>query len=177
MNNELLTYGLINTAFGTFGFVARGERLIATFLPDTTERVRRVIKSRYPEAVERRDGFEKFRRDVAGYFTGHPVRFDVPIDLDSFDGFARRVLETCRRIPPGETKTYAQLAKAAGSAGAARAVGNTMARNLLPLVVPCHRVVRSDGSLGGFSTPQGLTLKEHMLELEGALLISARRTA
>ena len=80
--------------------------------------------------------------------------------------FRRRVITQTRRIARGETLTYAQVARLAGSPGAARAVGTTMATNLFPLVIPCHRVVGSNGRLGGFTAPGGTVLKQQLLELE-----------
>jgi methylated-DNA-[protein]-cysteine S-methyltransferase len=92
---------------------------------------------------------------------------DVSISLDHLGPFARKVVQRCRRIPAGQTMTYAQLAAASGSAKAARAVGNVMASNRFPLIVPCHRVVGSGGGLGGFSAPQGIELKKQLLRSEG----------
>ena len=93
---------------------------------------------------------------------------NVPVALDAKTEFRRRVLQQCRRIPYGDTLTYAELAVAAGSPRACRAVGNIMARNRIPLVIPCHRVVGSHGSLGGYSAPSGLPMKQRLLRLEGA---------
>lgn len=101
------------------------------------------------------------------YAAGGMVDFsDVPLDLSKLTEFQRRVVDECRRIAPGRTLTYAELAAKVGHPGAARAVGNTMAANRFPIVVPCHRVVGSAGSLGGFSAPSGISLKQKMLELE-----------
>lgn len=91
---------------------------------------------------------------------------DLKIDTDNMTAFQRRVLQQCRRIKPGKTLTYGQLAAKAGSPQAARAVGNVMASNRFPLVVPCHRVVASN-SLGGYSAPNGLRLKRILLAREG----------
>lgn len=91
---------------------------------------------------------------------------DVELYFAGVAPFARRVLEACRQIPPGETLSYAELARLAGSPGAARAAGNTMARNRCPLIVPCHRVVGSNGRLGGYSAPQGLSMKRRLLSAE-----------
>jgi methylated-DNA-[protein]-cysteine S-methyltransferase len=88
---------------------------------------------------------------------------DVSIDLSHLGTFARRVAERCRKIPPGKTMTYGQLAAACGSPHAARAVGNVMRTNRVPLIVPCHRVVGHNNALGGFSAPQGVQLKQKML--------------
>jgi methylated-DNA-[protein]-cysteine S-methyltransferase len=93
---------------------------------------------------------------------------DVQLDLSHLTEFQRRVVQQCRRIRGGRTLSYAELAAKAGFPGAARAVGNTMARNRFPIVIPCHRVVGSAGSLGGFSAPSGISLKQRMLNLEGA---------
>lgn len=82
--------------------------------------------------------------------------------------FTQRVLRRCRQIGYGQTLTYAELAAAVGSPGAARAVGNVMSHNRLPLVIPCHRVVGCGGSLGGYSAPGGIRVKQRLLELEGA---------
>jgi len=94
---------------------------------------------------------------------------DVELDLSDRTAFQCAVIRQCRRIPRGQTYTYGQLAARAGYPGAARAVGNVMAANRVPLIVPCHRVVGSSGKLGGFSAPQGLTMKRRLLRLEGSL--------
>jgi len=107
------------------------------------------------------------------YADGEPVDLrDVPVTLDHLSTFQRRVVKACRAIPAGERRTYGELAAAAGSPGAARAVGSVMANNRVPLIVPCHRIVASGGKLGGFSSPQGLAMKRRLLELETASLFS-----
>ncbi len=78
-------------------------------------------------------------------------------------------MAACRRIPWGQTRSYAQLAAVAGRPGAARAVGSVMAKNRVPLVVPCHRVIASSGQLGGYSAPQGLSLKRRLLAMESGV--------
>ena len=91
---------------------------------------------------------------------------DVEVDSGPGTDFQRRVLQCCRGIPYGETLTYGQLAAKAGFAGAARAVGNCMAANRVPLVIPCHRVVAAHGGLGGYSAVGGLRVKRYLLDLE-----------
>jgi methylated-DNA-[protein]-cysteine S-methyltransferase len=106
------------------------------------------------------------------YADGEPVDFsDVAVAVDHLSTFQRRVVKACRAIPAGQHRTYGQLAAAAGSPGAARAVGQVMATNRVPLVVPCHRVLAAGGGLGGFSAPQGLAMKRRLLALEGAHLV------
>jgi methylated-DNA-[protein]-cysteine S-methyltransferase len=95
--------------------------------------------------------------------------FRGPLDLSLVPPFERAVLQTLRRIPPGQVRTYGEIARALGKPSAARAVGTACARNPLPLLIPCHRVVRSDGKLGGYSLRGGATLKRQLLEAEGAL--------
>jgi len=90
----------------------------------------------------------------------------VEVDPGVVSRFQRRVIETCRKIPWGSTWTYGELAAKAGYPGAARAAGNCMAANRIPLVVPCHRVVGADGRLRGYSGPGGLRMKQRLLELE-----------
>ncbi|MCP4190819.1 MAG: MGMT family protein [Planctomycetaceae bacterium] len=92
---------------------------------------------------------------------------EVPLDLPSMTHFRSRVLLACQGIHYGETLSYGQLARLAGSPRAARAVGGVMADNPLPLIIPCHRVVGANRKLGGFSAPNGLSLKQRLLRLEG----------
>ena len=100
---------------------------------------------------------------------------DIPLELSHLSSFQRKVVDRCRRIAAGKTRTYGELADLAGFPGAARAVGSVMSSNRYPIVIPCHRVVGSAGSLGGFSAPQGISLKQRMLTLEGAPLKSKPR--
>jgi len=109
---------------------------------------------------------ERFQSFSAGH---EDNLWDLTIDNGDLTTFAQQVVHHCRRIDFGETLSYGELAAKAGSPGAARAVGNIMAKNRFPLVVPCHRVVGSGKSLGGFSAPDGLTMKRRLLEMEGSL--------
>lgn len=104
---------------------------------------------------------------LADYAEGRNVSFpSVPLDLTGLTPFQQRVLAACQRIPRGSIVTYRQLAETAGSPKAARAVGQCLAKNRFPLIIPCHRVVGSQGQLTGFSAPQGLTMKRRLLALE-----------
>jgi methylated-DNA-[protein]-cysteine S-methyltransferase len=106
---------------------------------------------------------------VTRYFAGEPIDFsDVRIDLDDQDGFFQQIYAATRRIGWGHTTTYGTLAKALGAGPeAARDVGQAMARNPVPLIIPCHRVLAAGGKVGGFSAPGGSAAKMRMLELEG----------
>jgi O-6-methylguanine DNA methyltransferase len=116
------------------------------------------------EGKERRH--EGFERTLGRYFAGKRERFNFPIDLREMTRFEKDVLEAARGIGYGETRSYSWLARRAGRPKGARAVGRALAKNPLPLVIPCHRVVRSDGSIGGFSMAGGVETKRKLLELE-----------
>jgi methylated-DNA-[protein]-cysteine S-methyltransferase len=105
-------------------------------------------------------------RQLDEYFAGRRRGFELAVDLELAAGFRRTVLSYLTRIPYGRTESYADVARDAGRPAAVRAVGSACATNPLPVVVPCHRVVRSDGSLGGYLG--GLDAKRTLLALEGA---------
>jgi methylated-DNA-[protein]-cysteine S-methyltransferase len=108
------------------------------------------------------------RRELDEYFEGKRTDFDLPIDWSLVRGdFGRRVLQATARIPFGEVSTYRDVATRAGSAGAVRAAGNALGTNPMPIVVPCHRVLRTGGGLGGYTG--GLHRKETLLGIEGVL--------
>jgi methylated-DNA-[protein]-cysteine S-methyltransferase len=120
-----------------------------------------------PRIVEAPGYFDAVRRELEEYFHGQRTRFDLPLDWSLTGGFGRRVLEHTARIPYGEVSTYKEMAAAAGSPRGARAAGNALGANPIPIVVPCHRVLHSGGGLGGYGG--GLDRKEFLLKLEGAI--------
>lgn len=108
------------------------------------------------------------RRELAAYFAGRSRSFSTPCDLAHLPHFTRAVLRITAKIPYGEVRSYRWVAKKLGRPKATRAVGNALGRNPIPVVIPCHRVVRSDGGLGGYAL--GLAWKRRLLSLErGAL--------
>lgn len=119
-----------------------------------------------PASYKARRLAEKARAELAEYLEGRRTFFTVPVDLSGLPGFQRGVLAAARTIPFGEVRPYAWIAERIGSPRAVRAVGTALGRNPVPFIVPCHRVVRSDGSVGGyfFGTP----VKDYLLELERA---------
>jgi len=130
----------------------------------TLERLAREVSPRILEQPARLDAA---RRELDEYFAGRRRAFDLDLDWRLTHGFRRRVLRATARIPFGETSTYSRMATAAGSPRAYRAAGTALGSNPLPIVVPCHRVLRSGGALGGYGG--GLPRKEELLRLEGAL--------
>ena len=115
--------------------------------------------------IERPERFAEVRRQLDEYFAGNRRRFDLPLDLRGPE-FYRRCWQALLRIPYGETWSYAQLAAELGSPRSSRAVGQANHHNPVAIIVPCHRVIASDGSLAGFGG--GLAAKEFLLKLEGA---------
>lgn len=107
---------------------------------------------------------------LAAWFSGERHEFTVPVDLGAVSGFRRRVLEAAREVPFGETVSYREMAIAAGSPDAVRAAGSAMGANPVPILIPCHRVIRSDGSPGLYGG--GEKLKRRLLEFE-AVAVSA----
>jgi methylated-DNA-[protein]-cysteine S-methyltransferase len=121
-----------------------------------------------PRVLEAPARVDEPRRELDEYFAGRRKEFDLPIDWSTLRGFTRKVLRETARIDFGELRSYAEVASAAGSPRAVRAAGNALGANPMPVVVPCHRVVRTGGALGGYTG--GLERKEFLLRLEGSLL-------
>lgn len=163
-----MTYTIFETAWGPFCFVSQGGRLLSTYLPADRAGMLRRITQDWPDAEEAAKALPGFQRAVIAHFDGKRSTFGVDTDLSAMSGFQQSVLAACRRIPHGRTASYGDLARAVGKPAAARAVGGVMARNPIPLIIPCHRVLRSDGSIGGFSTPRGISQKRRLLVLENA---------
>ena len=105
------------------------------------------------------------RRELDEYFDGRRTSFDLAVDWSFASGFVRRVLKATARVPFGNVSSYAQIAARAGSPRASRAAGNALGSNPVPIVVPCHRILRTGGGLGGYTG--GIHRKEFLLHLEG----------
>lgn len=118
------------------------------------------------------DWYPQAREAIQKYSQGEQVDFDfIQCDLSGFTPFQQSVLELVRKIPRGEVLTYGEVAHLVKHPKAARAVGGTMAKNSIPLIIPCHRVIGSNGQLTGFSAPRGLELKQQLLEMEQAISV------
>ena len=111
-------------------------------------------------------------RQVQEYFNRERREFDLPLDLEDVTDFRRKVLLETARIPYGSTAAYGEVAARIHNPNASRAVGGALANNPLVLVVPCHRVLASDGSMHGFSSPGGIATKVKLLELEGCRIVN-----
>lgn len=170
-----LKFYLCETNLGWMGLVlsAKGLRAVTAPRPDGEQALREAAELGATEPASEAEAGDLPRRlrawargEAADPSTGSGQGLAPQIDWDGISGFRRAVMEETLRIPPGETRSYGWLAERVGSPRAARAVGRVMATNPMPFVVPCHRVVASDGSLGGYGA--GLALKEALLRLEGA---------
>jgi methylated-DNA-[protein]-cysteine S-methyltransferase len=120
-----------------------------------------------PRVIEAPARLDDVRRQLDEYFVGRRQSFDLGIDWTLARGFTRRVLQSTAKVPFGELATYREVASGAGNAAAVRAAGNALGANPMPIVVPCHRVVRTGGAMGGYTG--GVERKEYLLSLEGAL--------
>jgi len=129
--------------------------------------VERLAERLSPRVLEAPARLDDARRELDEYFEGRRRDFELPLDWSLARGFSQRVLRATAAIPFGEVSTYAGVAARAGSPRAVRAAGNALGSNPLPVVVPCHRVLRSGGGLGGYTG--GLDKKEYLLRLEGVL--------
>jgi methylated-DNA-[protein]-cysteine S-methyltransferase len=123
------------------------------------------IEDADPEA---RQTLQRASTELQEYFGGKRNQFDIPLDWGAMPPFRRAVLEATAAVPFGHVDTYAGIAKRIGNPKATRAVGNALGRNPIPVIVPCHRVIRSDASLGGYTG--GLGIKQHLLNHEGVRL-------
>lgn len=168
---------VFETDLGLIAFSRRKNCLLALSFGHATQRaaIKALTRNLKPsssaagwieyECIQTED--DPLAEQLVAFAKGEPVEFeDLPVDSNHLTDFGQKVIAACRAIPYGETRTYGQLASQAGSPGAARAVGSVMARNRVPLVVPCHRVVPASGKLGGFSAPQGVSMKKRLLEME-----------
>jgi methylated-DNA-[protein]-cysteine S-methyltransferase len=168
--------GLVDVAYGTVDSPI-GKLLVATtgrgvvrisFHSEAEDLVLDELARRIsPRVLESPRRVAPVARELDQYFAGRRRRFDVPLDWSLVGPYARRVLRATARIPFGKVSTYREVARKAGNPAASRAAGNALGSNPIPIVVPCHRVLRTGGGLGGYGG--GVEVKQLLLELEGAL--------
>lgn len=164
----MIRWGVFDTAFGpTFvASSARGLVRLEWGLDDPGSAADELRESFPLWGVEEEPGaLEGAAGQLRDYFAGRRRRFELNVDLTGSTEFQRTVLTAVREVPYGETVTYGALAEELGRSGGARAVGGALGENPVPVVIPCHRVVRSDGGVGGYTA--GVGYKEQLLELEG----------
>jgi len=161
---------IVDSRFGEIGIVWVGNRkrakIIRICLPAAIKMIH-VIKGAYPDAVsDSVSVIQRVCRKIEDYLNGSPIEFDLDIlDESCLYAFQKEVLWAEQKIPYGRISTYGRLALKIGRPCAARAVGTALARNPFPIIIPCHRIIRADGTLGGYQG--GIKLKRALLELEG----------
>ena len=165
-----IAYGWVDSPLGKLMAAATDDGLLRLGFQEervdlTLEDLARRVSPRILQDERR---LEKIRRQLGEYFEGRRKVFDMPIDRQLIHGFHRQVLDVTERIPYGQVSTYSEVAGRAGNPRASRAAGNALGSNPIPIVIPCHRVVRTGHGLGGYGG--GLHVKQMLLDLEGARL-------
>lgn len=177
MSGEIL-YWPVSSDFGALVIVWRvvesGPEVVSIFLPRAQASPEETVHGAFPAAVPgTRDPVTDLGSDLQRFLDGEDVDFDLELlALDRCSAFQQRVLRAEYGIPRGRVSTYGRIARHIGVPPGARAVGNALARNPFPLVIPCHRAVRSTGELGGFQG--GVEMKAALLRLEGVEVSSGK---
>lgn len=164
-----VAYTTADSPFGPLLLASTPKGLVRVGLPNQNydELLEELARKVSPRVLEAAAPLDEARRELDRYFAGERERFDLPLDWSLTGGFQLKVQRQINRIPYGQTRTYTEMARRAGNERAVRAAGTACGRNPLPVVVPCHRVLRSSGGLGGYGG--GLPMKEGLLLLEGIL--------
>ena len=162
-------YGYVDSPLGRLTVAATPRGLLRVAYPsnDPDYVLEELAAKVSPRLLEAPAFIEEVRRELDEYFEGRRERFDLPLDWTLTRGFVRRVLRATSQIDYGNVRSYREVARSAGNERAVRATGNALGRNPMPVVVPCHRVVRTGGALGGYTG--GLERKEFLLGLEGVI--------
>jgi methylated-DNA-[protein]-cysteine S-methyltransferase len=164
-----VAYTTTDSPFGRLLLATTPRGLVRVGLPnqDADELLLDLSRRVSPRVLEAPTQLDEARRELDLYFDGKLDRFDLPLDWQLSEGFRLRVLRAIATIPYGETRSYTVMASSAGNERAVRAAGTACGRNPIPVVVPCHRVLRTGGALGGYGG--GMPMKEGLLQLEGVL--------
>jgi len=160
-----LYYSIFNTAAGWVGILGSTAGLRRITLPrHSASEIHRLLGDSIKQAAPSPDRFQYLIERLRAYFAGHKADFPDSLDLSGATAFQREVWERTRLIPYSETRSYTWVAEQIGKPRAVRAIGQALGRNLMPVIVPCHRVLAANGELGGFSG--GLEMKRFLLNLE-----------
>ena len=171
-----VAYGAVESPFGDLLAAVTPRGLLRlSYDPSRNDAVLEQIAAKVsPRVLEAPERLDPVRRQLDEYFEGRRRQFELKLDWRLTRGFFQKILRETARLGYGELATYKQMAEAAGSPRAVRAAGNALGSNPIPIVVPCHRIVRTGGNLGGYGGGLGpyiggSDIKRHLLELEGAL--------
>lgn len=170
--DSAIGFTTFDTAIGVCGVAWGDNGLVGVQLPvEDALRVTDRFTQRFPSASEQAppEAVTRCISDIQALLRGQRPDFaDAPIDLCDAPEFNRRVFDIARRVLPGSTTTYGAIAEELGDRSVARAVGQALGHNPLPLIIPCHRVLAAGGQAGGFSAPGGVNTKLRILRIEGA---------
>ena len=165
----MIKYSVFQTDWGYFGIASSDKGLIRTVLPvKNKDKCKKILLNGLKNDVKQDNSRQKsLQKKIIAYYQGKKADFStVKVDFSRFSGFKQSIYKACFDIKYGKIITYKKLASLCGNEKASRAAGNIMAANETPLIVPCHRVIRSDGQMGGFSAEGGIETKQKMLNLE-----------
>jgi O-6-methylguanine DNA methyltransferase len=165
--------GLVGVAATAVGVIEiwLGTPSLTAFIAGVRERTKLMVVEEREFAPEAALMLDKAIAELQEYFTGTRRAFDVPIDYRVMSDFQKRVYEAIIGIPAGRIESYNDIAHRLGDPKTIRAVGGALARNPIPIIIPCHRVVGSDGTMIGYSGGEGVETKRLLLRMEGAMLI------
>jgi methylated-DNA-[protein]-cysteine S-methyltransferase len=164
-----VAYTMADSPFGPLLLAATPRGLVRVSLPayDPDETLEELAARISPRVLEAPARLDRVRRELDLYFEGKLTDFDLALDWQLTDGFRGKVQRAIAEIPYGQTRSYTEMARSAGNERAVRAAGTACGSNPIPIVVPCHRVLRSGGALGGYGG--GLPMKKALLQMEGIL--------
>jgi methylated-DNA-[protein]-cysteine S-methyltransferase len=164
-----ISYAPVDSPFGTLHAATTRRGLVRIAFPEESVEsvLERLARGLSPRIVEAPASLDAVKRELDDYFAGRRLTFEIPLDWSLIGPFGRRVLRATSEIPYGGVLSYTEVAAEAGSPRGSRAAGNALGANPIPIVIPCHRVLRTGGALGGYGG--GLDRKRFLLELEGAL--------
>ncbi len=166
---DVIEYSIRESSLGNLMLAARNGKLIELDITkDPDYMIKKKFLVRYSGAVESDKSFRALCLLLDRYLKGERVELDMDVDISGEREFTRRVLEELKKIPYGEVRSYGWVAKRLGYEKAGRAVGQAVGRNPIPIVIPCHRVISGNGSIGGFS--MGIGIKKRLLAIEGVHL-------
>ncbi len=167
--NRLLLWHIMETPVGPFYACQSAAGLYYAALGGSVEEFLAQIAGARTTVEQDAAALQPCFEQVREYFDRERTDFDLPLDLSDLTPFQRQVLEAVRAVPAGTTRTYGEVARLIGRPAAGRAVGGANARNPLPLIIPCHRLIGGDGALRGYGAGEGLPTKRWLLIFEGAL--------
>jgi methylated-DNA-[protein]-cysteine S-methyltransferase len=169
--DRIACFAPVQTALGTLHLVCTDDGIARVFFPGAQEPdVEDWCCQHDLVPLRDKEEIQPYAAQLQAYLAGDRTDFDMPVDLRTVTPFMQDVLQALRTIPYGVVRNYHEIATQIGNPNAQRAVGNAVKRNPVPIVIPCHRVIKTDGTIGGYAG--GPQIKERLLKLEGALLAS-----